>query len=249
MIKSHNNRHNPEVFIKKGNEFADVLSKHKSSVDLRWYPYNSISNIYHLHDLWPDKLLSDVLEGTAFNLLDIGAADGDMGFYMERLGCNVDFLDNPPTNYNGCLGLKTMKELLNSKCTIVHRNIDGYFDLDRDYDIVFALGLFYHLRNPMGFLDVISRHSKRLFLSTRVIRQTPDGINISDSQLAYLVKANESNNDATNYWMFTPSGLNLTLERTGWKVVNIKYVGCTDGTSNPSDPNKDERVFVYCEKP
>ena len=100
----------------------------------------------------------------------------------------------------------------------------------------------------MGFLYAISNFSKRLFLSTKVIRETSDGLKIEADQLAYLVQVTESNNDNTNYWMFTPVGLRLILERTGWYIKKIKYTGCTDGTSNPSDPCRNERAFLYCEK-
>jgi 2-polyprenyl-3-methyl-5-hydroxy-6-metoxy-1,4-benzoquinol methylase len=235
-------------FLDRGKKFDKKISKIKSENDINWYPYSSISNIFHIYDLFPTEMLDEILKGRKIKLLDIGAADGDMGFFMESLGCDVDFVDNPPTNYNHCLGINKMKELLGSKNNIIISDIDRYFSLDKSYDIVFALGLFYHLKNPMNFLETLSKFSNHLFLSTRVIRQTVDGLNIANSQVAYLVRSDESNNDATNYWMFTPTSLDLILARTGWIIKGIKYLGCIDGSSNPSESDKDERAFLYCER-
>jgi 2-polyprenyl-3-methyl-5-hydroxy-6-metoxy-1,4-benzoquinol methylase len=139
-----------------------------------------------------------------------------------------------------------MKGLLGSKGSIIFRDIDKYFEINKSYDIVLALGLLYHLKNPMGFLESLGEISKQIVLSTRVIRETPDKIPIGQSQLAYLVASDELNNDPTNYWLFTPEGLKLALKRTGWQLKNIIHKGCTDGSSNPRDAEKDERAFLFC---
>jgi len=123
-----------------------------------------------------------------------------------------------------------------------------FFLLDKTYDVVLALGLLYHLKNPLGFLEAINMYSQHLLLSTRIVRNTPDGIFIGNRQMAYLVQSDECNNDATNFWMFTPEGLKLALKRTGWEPKKIKYLGCVDGSSNASDADKDERAFIYCTK-
>src|SRR5207302_1757082 len=85
---------------------------------------------------------------------DIGAADGDFGFFLEqRLGCQVDLIDNAPTNYNGLRGAHRMRAELNSAVTINQIDLDTQFSLPRDsYRAVFFLGILYHLKNPFYVL-------------------------------------------------------------------------------------------------
>ena len=61
--------------------------------------------------------------------------------------------------------------------------------------------------------------------------------------MAYLADGHEIENDATNYWIFSPAGLLRILQRTRWAIVATERVGCLNG-SNPIDPNADERMFV-----
>jgi hypothetical protein len=110
-----------------------------------------------------------------------------------------------------------------------------------------ALGILYHLRNPMAFLITLALHSERLLLSTRIARKTPDGLVISHLPLAYLLGRREANDDPTNYWIFTRPGLERLLLRSGWRTVSAITVGDVVH-SNPVDPQYDERMFVYCER-
>jgi hypothetical protein len=52
------------------------------------------------------------------------------------------------------------------------------------------------------------------------------------SRLAYLVDPIETNNDPTNFWIFTVAGLRRILARTGWEVLDFVTLGATDA----SDP-------------
>src|ERR1700694_329376 len=70
---------------------------------LLWYPYSSLNNISILTRFLPADL---EIVPTGGSVLDIGAADGDMGFLFQSLGCDVDFLDNAITNFNDCEGFR-----------------------------------------------------------------------------------------------------------------------------------------------
>ena len=66
---------------------------------------------------------------------------------------------------------------------------------------------------------------------------------IADLPVAYLVGPEETNNDATNYWMFSPAGLERIVARAGWTVLERMSVGDVVA-SDPSSPEHDERVFL-----
>jgi hypothetical protein len=70
--------------------------------------------------------------------------------------------------------------------------------------LVFCLGILYHLKNPLYVLERLAEVSSYLFLSTRIARQfSANGSSLAAIPAAYLLAADESNNDATNVWIFT----------------------------------------------
>jgi tRNA (mo5U34)-methyltransferase len=221
-----------------------LLAIRTSVTDVRWYPYTSLDNVTTLSGFLPPDL-EIVPHGGS--VLDIGAADGDMGFLLHQLGCNVDFLDNASTNFNDCEGLRRTSTLLNHTGTLIERDIDWGFELSRDYDLALFLGTLYHLRNPALALIRLAQRCQRVLVSTKVATQLPDGQNIAASPIAYLLDKREANGDPTNYWIFTPAGLERLLRRCGWIVKRAHRVGKV-GRSNPVDNDADERMFVYCER-
>jgi len=139
--------------------------------------------------------------------------------------------------------IRKLKEALHSRVEIISADIDSRFELpDRRYDLVFFLGILYHLKNPYYILDLLSRHARFCFISTRVARFTPDQIEIRRAPVAYLVEPDELNNDPTNYWIFSEAGLRRLLRRTGWEVCNYLAVGDTE-TSQPNTIEHDERAY------
>src|SRR5262249_45165949 len=59
----------------------------------QWYPYTSISNLWHLDRLLKagNRDLHALTEGQP--IADIGAADGDLAFFLARHGFVVDIID------------------------------------------------------------------------------------------------------------------------------------------------------------
>jgi hypothetical protein len=73
---------------------------------------------------------------------------------------------------------------------------------------------------------------------------TPDKrTRIEDEPVAYLLGARETNNDPTNYWIFSQTGLLRLLERSGWMVMGYRRAGC-QSESDPVRAEADERAFV-----
>jgi tRNA (mo5U34)-methyltransferase len=219
--------------------------KTKESVVGGWYGYDIMGNLVHLERLLAAdrrRLLGSVKNR---RIADIGCADGDLGFFMESLGCSVDFVDFPGTNWNGMRGVRRLKELLDSTAQVHEVNLDEYFALPSShYELVFFLGILYHLKNPFYVLEKLARSAKHLLVSTRVFRQVPDGLSVDGRSLSYLVSADESENgDATNYWIFTRFALLRLFDRTGWEVLDFITVGDQD-RSDPHSAAHDERAFA-----
>ncbi|GAB2655643.1 hypothetical protein GCM10027271_12680 [Saccharopolyspora gloriosae] len=225
----------------------DLLARKEklAPAEFDWYPYDTMANIFHLDRLLsgPNRSVFDTLAGS--RIADIGAADGDFGFFLEHeLGCQVDVVDNPPTNFNGLRAARRLVEELSSSVRVHEIDLDSQFALPAErYGAVFFLGLLYHLKNPFYVLEALAQRAELCFLSTRVARQAPDGTPLRDQPVAYLLDPVEANNDATNFWIFSETGLKRLFERTGWEVVEFVTVGCEEG-SEPARADRDERAFA-----
>ncbi|MCU1685584.1 MAG: hypothetical protein JWQ81_6323 [Amycolatopsis sp.] len=237
-----------EIVKKQALAYREELLAKKAAIapaDFDWYPYDTMANVFHLDAMLTGPRREIFTELAGGPVADIGAADGDFGFFLEQqLGCQVDLIDNAPTNFNGLRGAARMKEELGSPISIHEIDLDSQFALpDESYRAVFFLGILYHLKNPFYVLEALSARTELCFLSTRIAERTPDRTRIKDAPVAYLLNPAEANNDSTNYWIFSELGLRRLFERTGWEVLDFTTVGCTNG-SNPTDSDRDERAFA-----
>jgi 2-polyprenyl-3-methyl-5-hydroxy-6-metoxy-1,4-benzoquinol methylase len=215
-----------------------------------WYPYRTLPNIAVLEQLstMAGRDLLQVCGGPHGKIADIGAADGDLAFFLEKMGLSVDVIDNEYANFNRLEGARILKDALNSSITIRSIDLDSQFPLfSEKYDAIFFLGILYHLKNPFFILERLARITNYCFVSTRIAKQTADGQPLSAYPVAYLVAPQECNNDATNFWIFSDEGLKRLIDRTGWNVLSYLTIGDTIN-STPADPSRDERAFCFLQK-
>lgn len=234
-----------DELIDKTSDFRErlVSLKQASCGDVSWYPYDTLANVGHLDRALEGNYRKMLNPERGGRILDVGCADGDLGFLLESMGYQVQFLDYAPTNFNSLSGLRTLHRLLGSQAEIVESDIDTQFQIRGNFELAVCLGLLYHLKNPYYFLEQLAKHARYCVLSTRVFQVAgTSGIDMSDIPVAYLVGSRETNNDPTNFWMFTSAGLRRLFQRTGWNVLSYKAVGATS-RSNPSDADRDERAF------
>lgn len=237
---------NGDQLLKLAQDFQTELDRKKSArkVAFPWYPYGTLNNFIHLRDAFNRHPLQSLTESK--HVADIGAADGDLAFFLQSLGYKVDVIDYAPTNFNGLQGVKSLIDMLGvaGSVNLIERDIDEQFTLPKaSYDLVFLLGILYHLKNPYYILEKLSHATRNLVISTRIMRFTPDGKPVADLPVAYLLSPGESNNDATNYWIFTELALKRLIVRAGWQVTYSTSVGDTV-LSNPSSADHDERSFM-----
>jgi tRNA (mo5U34)-methyltransferase len=214
--------------------------------DIEWYPYDILSNLTHIDAMLSgdNRDLDRLAQGLP--VADIGAADGDLAFALEDLaGWDVDILDTPATNMNGLRGATALRDHLCSRVEIHDIDLDRQFTLPRErYGLVFFLGILYHLQNPYYALHQLASHATHCLLSTRVARFAGrEHTSIAELPVAYLVGPYETNNDPTNYWILSPTGLERLAERAGWTILDRLNVGETVD-SDPSTPERDERMFL-----
>jgi tRNA (mo5U34)-methyltransferase len=229
--------------LEKIQDFSSKLDEIKSeNLGFPWYPYGTLNNFYHLQPLITSEI--DEMFSGGKRIADIGAADGDLAFFLESLGHQVDIYDHPPTNMNGLRGATRLKEVLKSAVNVYDVDLDSQMKLHKNYDLIVLLGILYHLKNPFYVLETLARSTKHLIVSTRIARRFHEqGPDMSSMPVAYLLSPTESNNDATNYWIFTDQGLKRIIDRAGWNVVAYRTVGDLLD-SNPQQADHDERAFA-----
>jgi hypothetical protein len=170
------------------------------------------------------------------HIADIGAADGDLAFFLESIGFTADIIDggDPSINELRLLPPRILKQALGSGADIFGVDLDREFKLPREYHLVFCLGVLYHLKNPFLLLETLARSTHYCILSTKVARyvQMPGRlgrrtrVDISATPLAYLLDPYEvSETDPTNYWVFSETGLRRLVARAGWTVLDYHTVG------------------------
>jgi SAM-dependent methyltransferase len=211
-----------------------------------WYPYDTLSALGHLEKLLTGANRS-LLEGGG-RVLDMGSQDGELAFFLESLGYQVVAVDHPAYNHNGMRGIRALKTALGSMVEIHELDVDRPFTLPHDsYDLVFFLGILYHLRNPFYVLEELARRTTRCLVSTRVARRFPDGSAMpANVSLAYLLAEEELNQDNSNYFIFSERGLRVMLERAHWEVRDYVSLGDTSW-SDPVRLDRDERAFCLLE--
>jgi tRNA (mo5U34)-methyltransferase len=215
-----------------------------------WYPYSTLRNVAVLEELCSKAHVNllELCRGTHGKVADIGAADGDLAFFLEKLGLSVEAIDNEYTNFNRLEGARTLKKALNSSVAILSVDLDSQFTLAaQKYDAIFFLGTLYHLKNPFFLLESLARITKYCFLSTRIARQTADGSPLASHPVAYLLEPRECNNDDTNFWIFSDEGLKRLIDRTGWNLLSYLTIG-DRARSTPADPERDERAYCLLQK-
>ena len=236
---------------RKARQFAgrleDLRAAHPEP-GFRWFPYPIMDNIGALDGLLKGgnrKLFEEIRGGV---VADLGAADGDLSFFLESLGFTVDLVDTAHANFNGMNGAYWLKKELDSDVAIHDLDLDRFPPLPREsYDLVLLLGTLYHLKNPYGLLEQLAETSRYLLLSTRVTAlSAANGVELSETPVAYLLGADELNGDATNFWLFTVEGLHRLVERCGWQIRDHVSFGAV-GRSTPQDLDRDERAWLFLE--
>jgi tRNA (mo5U34)-methyltransferase len=83
-------------------------------------------------------------------VLDTGCWDGYWSFYAERKGAKVLATDDATQNWAGAEGFMLAKELFQSKVEFdFYCSVYDLTKLARKFDVIFFLGVYYHLVDPM----------------------------------------------------------------------------------------------------
>jgi tRNA (mo5U34)-methyltransferase len=156
---------------------------------------------------------------TGLTVLDIGAWDGFFSFEAERRGAArvvaADHFSWHGPGWGSKAGFELARQALGSKVEDVDIDV---MDLSPErigqFDVVFFLGVLYHLRHPLLALEHIASVTRqRLFVETVV-----DMVGIARPAMAFY-RDRELNNDPTNWWAPNVPALHAMLRDVGFTDV------------------------------
>jgi tRNA (mo5U34)-methyltransferase len=169
-------------------------------------------------------------------VLDIGARDGYFSFTCEQRGADVVAVDYMPADATG-FGIAA--SIFDSRVNYVHENI---YNLTRErfgtFDIVLMLGLLYHLRDPLGAIDLVRDLCKdRLLLETYVCDDlfalqdgSAESLKSIDPRLERVplmqfCPGTSLNGDASNFWAPNTACVEAMLREAAFDVRRTVRLG------------------------
>jgi tRNA (mo5U34)-methyltransferase len=242
------------TLCQRAQEYRSILEakRHAIAPSSFWYPYETMANFGFINRLLHGNNRTLFRDIDPKRAADIGGADGDVSFFMEQEGWDMTLIDNPSTNWNGLKGARLYKDTIGSTTKIVEMNLDEQFHIEGRFDLVFFLGILYHIKNPLYVLEQLARTARYAFLSTRIMRWSAPREESRTTQdhrqlmerlpVAYLLRPDECNNDSTNYWIFSDAGLRRILDRTSWNIEEYMITGAIE-EADPFSLENDGRAF------
>jgi tRNA (mo5U34)-methyltransferase len=152
-------------------------------------------------------------------VLDIGAWDGFFSFEAERRGASrvvaADYYSWHGGGWGSKQGFELARRTLGSKVEDVDIDV---MDLSPDrigtFDVVFFLGVLYHLRHPLLALERVASVTRKLLILETVV----DLVGINRPAAAFY-PGRELNGDPTNWWAPNVPGLHGMLKDVGFSHV------------------------------
>lgn len=153
------------------------------------------------------------------SVLDVGAWDGFFSFEAERRGAArvvaSDYYSWHGTGWGTKAGFELARLALASHVEDVDVDV---MDLSPErvgtYDVVFFLGVLYHLRHPLLALERVASVTRELLILETVVDMT----GISRPAVAFY-PGRELNNDPTNWWGPNHAAVHAMLQTVGFKTV------------------------------
>jgi SAM-dependent methyltransferase len=109
----------------------------------------------------------------AANVLELGPLEGAQTCLLERAGAQVTAIEANKRNYLKCLITKELMGARNARFLL--GNFVPWLETSNEkFDVIWASGVLYHMREPLRLLRAIAAHTDKVFIWTHYF---PDGGN------------------------------------------------------------------------
>ncbi len=184
-----------------------------------------------------------------WKVLDIGCNAGFYTFELARRGAHVLGID-VSEHYLAQARWAARQFALEDRVEFRRMQVYDLAGLDETFDLVWFMGVFYHLRYPMLGLDIVCQKAKKLLVFQTL---TLPGVEMTEApadmellernvmrehgwpKLAFI--ENKLANDPTNWWTPNAAGVEAMLRSAGMKITQRRdheiYV-CAPDAAHPS---------------
>ncbi|MEX2594633.1 MAG: TIGR04290 family methyltransferase [Anditalea sp.] len=181
-----------------------------------------------------DQLKTYVPEDlSGWRILDIGCNAGFYTFELAKRGAKVLGIDLDP-HYLRQAEWAAKVYGLEGKVEFRQMQVYDLWKINEEFDMVWFMGVFYHLRYPLLALDIISRKVKKmmvfqtLMMPDKVEKTIKDNYHVNDRKemleegwpkMAFIEK--ELAGDPTNWWVPNHAAVEAMLRTCGLKPTGI----------------------------
>jgi tRNA (mo5U34)-methyltransferase len=169
---------------------------------------------------------------SGWNILDIGCNAGFYTFELAKRGARVTGIDLDP-HYLEQAVWASKKMGLEDQVEFKQMQVYDLWKLDEVFDMVWFMGVFYHLRYPLLALDIITQKTKKmlvfqtLMMPDKAIKPLKEDYDINDRaemlgngwpKMAFV--ENKLAGDPTNWWVPNQAAIEAMMRTCGFKTHN-----------------------------
>ncbi|AKD01864.1 TIGR04290 family methyltransferase [Pontibacter korlensis] len=167
---------------------------------------------------------------SGWEVLDIGCNAGFYSIELARRGANVLGIDVDP-HYLRQAAWAAKQFGLEDKIELKQMQVYDVARLDRQFDLIWYMGVLYHLRYPLLSLDILSQKCRRqmvfqtLTMPGNEAADTPEDFGINDRKrmlddswpkMAFIEKRMAG--DITNWWAPNHAAIEAMMRSCGFRV-------------------------------
>ncbi|GAB3537344.1 TIGR04290 family methyltransferase [Pontibacter brevis] len=168
---------------------------------------------------------------TGWEVLDIGCNAGFYSVELAKRGAKVLGIDVDP-HYLRQAEWVAQQFGLEDRIELKQMQVYDVARLDRQFDLVWYMGVMYHLRYPLLSLDILSQKTRRMMvfqtltMPGRGEAEVPEDFGINDRQrmldenwpkMAFIEK--KMAGDLTNWWAPNDAAIKAMLRSCGLRVI------------------------------
>ncbi|MCC9135509.1 TIGR04290 family methyltransferase [Pontibacter silvestris] len=181
---------------------------------------------------WQELENSIPTDLSGWNVLDIGCNAGFYSIELAKRGANVLGIDVDPHYLTQAMW--AAKQFgLDDKIEFKQMQVYDVARLDRQFDLIWYMGVLYHLRYPLLSLDILSQKTRKMMVFQTLTmpgeenKATPEDIGIHDRvhmlenswpKMAFIEK--KMAGDLTNWWAPNHACIEAMMRSCGLKVTS-----------------------------
>jgi len=185
---------------------------------------------------------------SGWTVLDVGCNAGFYSFELARRGAMVRGID-VHEQYLAQARWAARLMGLEDRVRFEHLQVYALAREPGSYDLVWFMGVFYHLRHPLLALDILARKTRRrlmfqsMTMPERRVLATPDDLELDDRHellqpgwpaMAFIEHRLAS--DPTNWWAPNPACAEAMLRSSGFRILEIPAREIYLCEPDPRDP-------------